>query len=352
MSASSISSFDGPAALDRPGTRESEAASEIGGAGNPARRFLLKGVLLATLFYGVTLLASFIFSKTCDWRRWQDPRKRLLYGRVPENSRIILLGDSIWTSSYVKSEQESLWCVMEQLAGEPVFNATLNGADPPDFLNAVKLLPQSRRPGVVFLDVVPTRLLRRTFIEQARGNYAADFSRLAADNWVGEVMNQLRKPLLVWNTEIVLNCLLHKRHFSVGDDRERTWSRDGDFALKRFRTFERLLVDTDDLRPADWLRDLRLKLDAKGYRLVVVVTPVNRFLIQCYATAEKARLYEARIDRARTGLIRFMQTNGISYVDCSEDCDSDCFADLIHTNVHGDRRVAMRMAEYLKSLRN
>jgi hypothetical protein len=316
---------------------------------NGARRFVAKGLFLGVLFYAVSLLFSALFAQAWDWRSWQDPRKRLLYEPVPGNSDIILLGDSIWISSYVKSEEDALWKVLEKLTGKRVFNATLNGADPPDFLNAVKLLPKRETTGtVVFLDVVPTRFLSRNYVEPAQGNYPGEFSGLVADGLIRRFMVSLRKPLLVFDTDIVMNCLLRKTYFSVGDDRPRVWAKDGDFALKRFQTFERYIVDTDDLRRMDWITGLKTALDRKGYRLVIVVTPVNQFLIREYAGKDKAEIYLTRISRARGALVRFLQENQIEYVDCSGEADADGFADLIHTNARGDEKVAEKMAGYIR----
>jgi hypothetical protein len=316
---------------------------------NGARRFVAKALFLGVLFYAASLLFSVLFAHAWDWRSWQDPRKRLLYEPVPGDSDIILLGDSIWISSYVKSEDETLWKVLEKLTGKRVFNATLNGADPPDFLNAVKLLPKREKTeAVVFLDVVPTRFLPRNYVEPAQGNYPGEFSSLVADSLIRRLIVFLRKPLLVFDTDIVMNCLLRKTYFSVGDDRPRVWAKDGDFALKRFRTFERYISDTDDLRRMDWIPELNAALDRKGYRLVVVVTPVNQFLIKEYASKDQSEIYLARIARARGALMRFLQENQIDYVDCSADVNSDGFVDLIHTNARGDEQVAEKMAGYIR----
>jgi hypothetical protein len=313
-----------------------------------ARRFVKKAIFLGGMFYAATLLLSLVFSQAYDWRYWQDPRKRLLYEPVPGTVDVILLGDSVWTSSYVQSAAETLWGVVRELTGKHVYNATLNGADPPDFLNAVRLFPdRTERRSLVFLNVVPTRLLHRTFVEPAAGNYAGDFSTLTGSSAVRSAFVFLRRPLMIFNTEMVLNCLLRKKHFSVGDHRDRVWSDDGAFALNRFRTFERYVVDTDQLKRPDWIKELDVALERKGYGLVVVVTPVNRFLIRKYATPQKAAIYEWRIARAREALLQFLHENHIPYVDCSEVGDSDSFADLLHTNARGDRRMAEAIADYL-----
>jgi hypothetical protein len=318
-----------------------------------AKQFVGKSLFLGALFYGVSLLLSALFSHSIDWRSCQDPRKRLLYEPVPADTDIIVLGDSVWISSYVKSEEETLWRVLEQLTGKRVFNASLNGADPPDFLNAVNLLPKPAGTGAVaFLDVVPTRLLPRSFNEPADGNYAAEFSSLTANNPVRHAFVSLRKPLLILKNDVVLNCILRKRQFSVGDDRFRVWSEDGSFALNRFRMFERYTINTDGWRPLDWITELNAALARKGYRLIVTVTPVNRYLIREYADKEKADYYQNRIDRAHEALVRFLQEQGVDHVDCYEECDSDSFADLIHTNARGDRRMAERMARHLAASAN
>jgi hypothetical protein len=314
-----------------------------------SRRFASKAIVLGACFYAVSLLFSHLFEEVSNWRAWQDPRKRLLYETVPHDTDIVLLGDSIWISSYVDSEQQTLWKVLEANTGKRVFNATLNGADPPDFANAVKLLPPRERPGaVVFLNVVPTRVLPRTFAEPAEGNYAGEFSKLTGDSLARRLYVWLRKPLQIFDTEIVLNVLLRKRHFAVGDDRYRIWSRDGEFALRRFRTFERYVVDTVELRDLEWITTLDARLRERGYQLVVAITPVNRALIRAYATPEKARSALLRLEQAHEALTGFLRKRGIPFVDCYQDATADEFADLIHVNADGDRRIAARLARYLE----
>jgi hypothetical protein len=313
-----------------------------------APRFALKAILLGAGFYAVSLMLSFLFDEFSNWRAWQDPRKRLLYEAVPHDTDIVLLGDSIWISSYVDSEQHTLWKLLEANTGKRVFNATLNGADPPDFVNAIKLLPTRERSGaVVFLNIVPTRLLPRSFAERAGGNYSGEFANLAGDSPARRLYVWLRKPLRIFDTEIVSNVVLRKRHFAIGDDRYRVWSRDGEFALRRFRTFERYIVDTVELRDLEWIATIDTRLGEKGYRLVVAITPVNRALIRAYATPERAASALLRLEQAHAELIRFLRKRGIGFVDCYEDATADEFADLIHVNADGDRRVAGCLAHYL-----
>lgn len=320
---------------------------------NGARKIVAKALFLGVLFYAISLALSFLFSNFFDWKSYQDPRMRLLYEPVDGDTGIILLGDSVWTSSYVNSEGDTLWKVLERHTGQSVFNATLNGADPPDFKNAVALLPNRRGKGAIaFLDVVPTRLLPRTYVEGATGNYAGEFARLVGGNFIERALVFLQKPLLIFNIDITLNCILQKKHFFVGDQRNRVWNKDGDFALKRFRTFERYLVATEDFRGVDWIKELDGSLGNKGYRFVIVVTPVNKFLVKEYSSRDKAHVYESRIDRAHEVLVRFLKENRIQYLDCYGDFDSDSFVDLIHWNAHGDRLIAEKMARFITSFTN
>jgi hypothetical protein len=153
--------------------------------------------------------------------------------------------------------------------------------------------------------------------------------------------------LRIFDTEIVLNVALRKRHFAIGDDRYRVWSRDGEFALRRFRAFERYIVDTVKLRDLEWIATVDAKLRERGYQLVVAITPVNRGLIRAYATPERARRALARLEQAHAELTGFLRNRGIRFVDCYEDATADEFADLIHVNADGDRRIAARLARYL-----
>src|SRR5206468_11678801 len=116
--------------------------------------------------------------------------------------------------------------------------------------------------------------------------------------------------------------------------------------LKIFRTFERYLDPAGALRRIDWLAELKQRISSRGYRLVVVITPVNEFLIREYSNPEKVTAYELRFRRVHEALVRFLDENRIDYLDCFGEGDSEGFVDLIHTNARGDRLIAKRMAGY------
>jgi len=55
------------------------------------------------------------------WRRYQDPRARILWDGAFDGSRLVLLGDSLFCSFYVDSPQETLWARLEARTGQRVF---------------------------------------------------------------------------------------------------------------------------------------------------------------------------------------------------------------------------------------
>jgi hypothetical protein len=313
------------------------------------KRFLYRASVLCIIFYSVTLVCSFLFGWAVDWKRWQNPRDRLLYEPITSAVDIVIIGDSVFVSGFVDSENDSIWMVLHRLTGKRVFNASLNGADVPDFLNVVKLLPrQEEKKVVVFLNVAPSRFFyRRT---PTRANYAGEFSWLVSDSLGRKGLILLKKPLILLNRDIMLNCLVRPKFFPSGHNYDRIWSKDGDLALNRFRQFEQITIDTDKLKPFDWINDAAISMRSKGYLPVICATPVNTFLISKYASDIDADRYVTQFDSAHRALIQYLQRNKIEYIDGYNQFDSDSFADLIHMNSRGDRHMAEMMAQYIASI--
>lgn len=311
-----------------------------------ARWFIVKGFTLLASFYVLTLAGSFLFTRVVDWRAWQDPRKRLLWDGVDPTAEIIILGDSAFVSGYVDTEDQSLWKVLEQRTGRRVFNGTLTGAEPADFVNAAKLLAQFDGTGkIVLLDIIPDRFLQNGAPLQEFGNYPTEFSRRIGENIASRSFVKLAKPLKVLDVDILMNVVKRKRFFGTKEYRDVVWSRDGGHALTKFKTFEKYWLDTGGLKSFRWLEEVQSILQTRGYRLSVVLTPVNNALLNEYA--REPRLYEKRLEAAHEALLGYLDEKGDSYIDAYGQFESGEFADLIHFNATGDRHMAGLIAAYL-----
>jgi hypothetical protein len=315
-----------------------------------ARRFFLKGLGLIALFYGLTLFGSVLFDQIVDWRAYQDPRKRLLWDRIDLTSEIIILGDSVFQSQYVDTEEQTLWAVLERLTGKRVFNGTLDGADAPDFVKAGRFLAQHEGGGrIVLLDIIPTRFLRNRAPMGQSGNYATEFSRRLGENPLSRLLVYLGRPLLVLDSDILINCLKRKQFFGAKRYRDVVWSDDGGHARWSFQGFERYWVDDRDLESFGWIEELEVLLKTNGYRLVLVLTPMNGDLLKKYARLVEPGAVERRLEFAHEALVRYLREKQIAYIDIYGHLPSEDFIDLFHVNASGERRIAELIAIHLRA---
>src|SRR5262245_20519083 len=127
-----------------------------------AKQFLLKFSLLAAVFYFITAAASFMFDQLIHWRAGQNPRERLLLDHSTDQAEIIVLGDSVFISTYVSSKNDSLGHLLQHRTRKKVFDGAMDGADSADFVNAARLVHRNgTKNATVILDIIPTRFLRR-----------------------------------------------------------------------------------------------------------------------------------------------------------------------------------------------
>jgi hypothetical protein len=315
-----------------------------------AKGLFAKVAIFVLVFYGAAMAGSVLFARVVDWRAYQDPRERLFWDDTISQADVIMLGDSVFDSSFVDSPQQAFATMVQDMTGKRVVNGALNGAEPPDFLNAAQLLvADGVRGATVVLDVMPNRSLAFRRPEQASGNFPGRFRRVLGDDAPSRALANLRRPLIVLDPDIVLNCIKHQTHFyGVGARRDRVWYSDGDMARRRFEVFQQQ-VTSGPFQSLDWIRDADSILKQNGNTLVVFVSPVNNALIDAYSSTDDARKYRALYSAAHARLVEYLRQTAIPYIDATEELDSDSFADMVHVNTRGNRRFAELIAGYLQS---
>jgi len=312
-----------------------------------AKGIVTKVVLFLALLYGGVVLANAAFVNLVDWRACQNPRERLLWDLNPRRADLVILGDSVFVSSYVDTAAQTFSALLQQRTGRQVFNGALDGAEPPDFLNAAELLMSSGMKGAtVVLDIMPNRFLMFRHTESPSGNYARRFDRLLGEGGVSNLLAEIRRPLVVLDPDILMNCMIRKKAFGVDPYRNRVWDKDGDLADRRFAVFQQE-AEFGNLRAFGWLRKLNGILRSSDNKLVLFISPVNDRLIDTYSSAEYAARCHAEFSRAHDALVGYLDHQGLAYIDGSEQFNSEEFADLVHVNAHGEQRIAELIDAYL-----
>jgi hypothetical protein len=306
-----------------------------------------KVVLFPVLLYGVLVLANTVFVHLVDWSTHQNPEERLLWDLDLPRSGIVILGDSVFASSYVDSAKETFSFLLQQWSGKKVFNGALEGADPPDFLNASDLLTSSGMKGAtVVLDIMPNRFLQFNQLENPSGNQARRFERLVGHGAVASVLAEIRRPLVILDPDILMNCLIRKKFFGVDPYRNRVWDKDGDLAHRRFKVFQQQ-IEFGRIRSFTWVQELNRLLKRSDNKLVIFVSPVNDKLIDTYSSKEYAARCHIEFSTAHESLLRYLDRQGITYIDGSGRFDTKDFVDLVHVNARGERRIAELLDGYL-----
>jgi lysophospholipase L1-like esterase len=118
------------------------------------------------------------------------------------------------------------------------------------------------------------------------------------------------------------------------------WSDDNGRARRKFQDFERYWLDNRDLKSFGWIKELELVLKTNGYRLVLVLTPVNSDLLKEYARLVEPGAVEKRLEFAHEALLGYLRENQIAFIDIYGYLASEEYADLFHLNSSGDRRMA------------
>lgn len=308
---------------------------------------MAKFVLFPVLLYGIVALANTVFVHRVDWRGHQNPRERLLWDPDLPKTGLVILGDSVFASSYVDSSKQTFSFLLQQWSGKKVFNGALEGADPPDFLNAAELLTSSGMKGAtVVLDIMPNRFLEFNQLENPSGNQARRFERLLGHGTVSNLLAEIRRPLVILDPDILMNCLIRKKFFGVDPYRNRVWDKDDGLAYRRFQVFQQQ-ISFGSLRSFAWVQELDRLLKRSDDKLVIFVSPVNETLIDTYSSKEYAARCHVEFSRAHQSLLWYLDRQGIPYIDGSKQFEAEDFVDLVHVNIQGERRVAELIYGYV-----
>jgi len=306
-----------------------------------------KFVLFPVLLYGIVALANIVFVHLVDWRGHQNPQERLLWDPDLPRTGLVILGDSVFASLYVDSAKQTFSFLLQQGCGKKVFNGALEGADPPYFLKAAALLTSSGMKGAtVVLDIMPNRFLEFNQLENPSGNQARRFERLLGHGAVSNLLAEIRRPLVILDPDILMNCLIRKKFFGVDPYRNRVWDKDDGLAYRRFQVFQQQIA-FGNLRSFAWVQEVNSLLKRSDDKLVIFVSPVNETLIDTYSSKEYAARCHVEFSRAHQSLLWYLERQGIPYIDGSNQFEAEDFVDLVHVNVHGERRIAESIYGYV-----
>lgn len=312
-----------------------------------AKHIVAKFALFPLLLYGLVALANTAFVHLVDWRGHQNPRERLLWDPDLPKTGLVILGDSVFASSYVDSSEQTFSFLLQQWSGKKVFNGALEGGDPPDFLNAAELLTSRGMKGAtVVLDIMPNRFLEFNQLENPSGNEARRFETLLGHDAASNLLAEIRRPLVILDPNILMNCLIQKKFIGVDPYRNRIWDKNGSLAYRRFEVFQQQ-IEFGNLRSFAWVQQLNSLLKRNDNKLVIFVTPVNDTLIDTYSSKEYAARCHIEFSRAHQSLLSYLDSQGIPYIDGSNQFDAEDFVDLVHVNVHGERRIAELIYGYV-----
>ena len=320
------------------------------------RWFLTKVVLFSIGLAALMLGSDILVTSMTPWRRYQDPRARILWDGAFDGSRLVLLGDSLFCSFYVDAPEETLWARLEARTGQRVFPGALNGAKPSDLLAAAVHVSREWPMGtIVFIDVGPTRFVVTRVEDPPMGNYPDVFltqDGIDVDNdkvWrrlQGPLYRWLLKPFLAVRTRSALANMVNRNDYRrpFGNF---AWSKDREFAMARFAFFERNVVLGASPRPLGWLLEMKKQLEDAGMTPVFVLTPLNEGLIRSFASLHTSDALLSYLGEITAAVRAYVEANRATFVDFTEGFPADCFSDLVHTNACGNDLIAARLAGWL-----
>jgi hypothetical protein len=319
-------------------------------------RLLAKGIFFAVSLAALLLGSEALVTSFTPWRRYEDPRARILWDGAFDGTRIVLLGGSEFASPYVDSLSEALWVRIERHTGRRVFPGALNGARSPDIVaGAVHVSREWPEGTTAFISLAPTRFLESRAEERATGNFAEIYFRrygIDATNggvlrrFQGQIYARLLRPFFAARTRSALASLVDQPR-RPGWMRYRVWYQEAQIARGRFEFFERHLVIGARPRRFQWVDQIKQQLEAAHMRPVFVLTPLNESLIRSFA-----RLYPPdellRDIRGTVATVKaHLEESRATVVDLTDGEPAECFFDMVHVNTCGDDLMAIKLAEWL-----
>jgi hypothetical protein len=303
---------------------------------------------------------------SASWRATQNPRERILWDSA-DDTRLVLIGDSAFSSYYVDSLSDTLWNRLGARLGIAVFPGALIAAAPRDFLLMATRVADVWPAGTtVLIDLHPARV----FAPQAHALpplpvYNIWFARLgrlvyALDDGMGplaRVERRLQVGLARWsflarNDEWVTGYL--DARLKGGPDWRKAlpgyarWDSGDDSARKLFDLIEADLAAgaVRQTVPLSWVDSMHATLRDRGLRPVFVLTPLNTTLLREYAAPNSQ--IERTLLTSHAFLVGSLTSRRYDFVDLFGAVGSEGFADLIHTNATGDDRMAELLARWLR----
>jgi len=348
-------------ALRRSWSRPEAPDSAVLGPRKDVAALFAASLIVCTITLVSVWATGALIERWTPWRDFQDPRMELLWDPGPDGSAIVMLGDSAFASYYVDAPGDALWAQLAMRAGVRVFPGALNGATLADLRCAAALVAGRWPPGtVVLLDLHPYRLFSPgTGLVASEHRYEQQFARLGACpattrgamQAIDAAITTLaaRHLFLVrgrdWIQTALATRVNGRRFFRVGGSRNRTWDADGRFAVERLHDFEQVLAGEPGRQgvPETWLDSVVRPLAASGMRIVFVLTPLNRALLELHASQSTLET----VLKSHTDLKAYLRRADYEFIDLFGKVESPGFADAIHMNALGDRQAAALIAAAL-----
>jgi hypothetical protein len=308
--------------------------------------FSAKAAILSVLVYLLLLVGNHALTHDGTWRKYQNPRTRLLWDRIKDNERIVLLGDSVFTSVYTESASETIWGRIESLLNMPVFIGALDGAKESDILLAARLISQQGRGRVVIVDLVPSRFLRTNEPEKRGGNFNKEIEGKLVTSFFDDLSVRLFGNMPILDKQVLSNSIKKQKSSKGKYESNFCWRNDSRLADERMATLVQMYRENDNVKPFEFVVRLNGIIEETGNKALFVLTPLNMGLLEWYA-AQGQRNFIPIFDTIHASLIKYLDRNKIRYLDLYDGPDDNCFVDAIHTNTCGDLFVATRIADYV-----
>ncbi len=316
-------------------------------------RFFVKSLLFVMLLYGFLYLTGQACLRVVQK---QTHKKQLFYADDFRDYQAILLGDSVFTSCYTDTENQSLWIKIADYTGLRTFPGALDAAKICDIRAAATYLADKILPNtLIIIDITPLqsfhandRKFENNFFHLIGYHSATISSVEAAWNYI---FHPILSPLPFYRNfdlaEITLKDITKKNKLNNAPYfYNRKWDLgDTDFAQKRYTDFW-VAFDPKSYTSAktEHLSQLVETLAPKTNRILFVFTPLNRELIHTFSKPAAAEALISTLERNKDNIEQFLQTHNLAYIDTFDSVPSEGFADLIHTNALGDDIMARKIA--------